>query len=78
MRNISLAGIAAAVGILALAQTAKAESECRSVCDAGTCVQKCVEHHDEDVVVDHDRVVRPDPGPGIGIHVPGVGVEIGR
>ena len=75
MRNISLAGIAAAAAILALAQTARAESDCRRVCDAGTCVQKCIEHHD-DVIVDHDR--RPDPEPGIGIHVPGVGVEIGR
>ena len=75
MRNLTLAGIAAAAGMLVLTQTASAERVCREVCDGGACVQKCVEHNDT-VVIDRDR--RPPPPPGVELRAPGVGVEIGR
>ena len=77
MRNISFAGIVAAVATLALMQTASAERVCRSVCDGGACVQKCVEHNDT-VVIDRDRGPPPPPRPGVELRAPGVGVEIGR
>jgi hypothetical protein len=72
MRNLTVIGIAAGVGMLVLTQTASAERVCREVCDGGTCVQKCVEHEDR-VIIDRDR-----PRPDVDVHVPGVGVEIGR
>jgi hypothetical protein len=72
MRNLMLIVLAAGAGVFALAQTASAERVCKEVCDAGTCVQRCVEHPDDEVIVDHER------RPGVELHVPGVGVEIGR
>jgi hypothetical protein len=74
MRNLTLVGIVAAAGMLVLMQTANAERVCKSVCDGGTCVQKCYENDDR-VIIDHDR---GPPPPGVELHVPGVGVEIGR
>jgi hypothetical protein len=76
MRNL-LIGIAATAGMLVLTQTANAERVCREVCDGGTCVQKCVEHEDR-VIVDRDRGPPPPDRPGIDVHVPGVGIEIGH
>jgi hypothetical protein len=73
MRNITLIGIAAALGTLALTQTASAERVCRSVCEGSTCTQKCVEHEDR-VIIDRDRA----PPPGVELRAPGVGIEIGR
>jgi hypothetical protein len=73
MRNVTIIGIIAAA-TLALAQTASAERVCRSVCDGGTCVQKCVEH-DDHAIVDHDRAP-PPRGPGVDIHAPGVNVDV--
>jgi hypothetical protein len=69
-------GMATAALWFAFSYAAHAERVCRQVCDAGTCVSKCVEHPDSDVVVhEHDQ---PAP-PGIGVHVPGVGgVEVGH
>lgn len=78
MRNLTLIGIAAAASLLVLMQTASAERVCREVCDGGTCVQKCVEHNDQ-VIIDRDRgPPPPDREPGVDVHVPGVGVEIGH
>lgn len=74
MRNLTLVGVVAAVGMLALTQTASAERVCRSVCDGGACAQKCVEHEDR-VIIDRDR---GPPPPGVELRAPGVGVEIGR
>ena len=74
MRNITFAGIVAAVATLALMQTASAERVCRSVCDGGACVQKCTER-DDTVVIERER--RPPP-PGVELRAPGVGIEIGR
>ena len=67
-----LIGAAATAVLLGISCSAQAERVCRQVCDHGTCVSRCVEHPDGGVVVhEHDE-------PGVGVHVPGVGVEIGR
>jgi hypothetical protein len=72
-----LIGVATAALWFALSYAANAESVCKQVCDGGTCVSKCVDHPDSAVIV-RDHPARPDPGPGVDIHAPGVGVEIGR
>jgi hypothetical protein len=75
MMNKILVGAATAALWLGVSYAAHAERVCKQVCDGGTCVSKCVEHPDAGVVVhEHDY----DRGPGVGVHVPGVGVEIGR
>jgi hypothetical protein len=73
MRNITLVGIVAGAGLLALTQMASADRVCRQVCDGGACVEKCVEHEDR-VIIDRDRA----PPPAVGLRAPGVNVEIGR
>jgi hypothetical protein len=74
-----LIGVATAAVWFALSHAANAERVCRQVCDNGTCVSKCVDHPDSDVIIrDHDSYRDHDDGPGVGVHVPGVGVEIGR
>ncbi len=78
MRNLMLVGIAAASGLLALTQMASAERVCREVCDGGACAQKCVEHHDDTVVIDRDRGPPRPARPGVDLRAPGVGVEIGH
>ena len=74
MRKLTIIGVLAGASVFALAQTASAERVCRSVCDGGACVQKCVEHEDR-VIVDHDRAP-PPRGPGVDIHAPGVNVDV--
>jgi hypothetical protein len=74
MRNITLLASVAAAAMFAMAQTASAERVCKEICDGGTCMQKCIEH-DDPVVIDRDG---PPPRPGIGVHVPGVDVDIGH
>jgi hypothetical protein len=76
MRNLILAGMAAGLGVLSLTQVASAERVCRQVCDGGACTERCVEHEDT-VVIDRDRRP-PPPRPGVDVHVPGVGIEIGH
>jgi hypothetical protein len=74
-----LIGMATAALWFALSHAANAERVCNQVCDNGTCVSKCVEHPDGVIVRDRDEHMRDhrDEG-GVDIHVPGVGVEIGR
>ena len=72
MRNITLIGIIAGAATLALAQTASAERVCRSVCDHGTCVQRCAEHQDR--VIEHRAP--PAREPGVDIHAPGVNIDV--
>ena len=68
-----LIGMAAAALWFVFSQAANAESVCKQVCDNGTCVSKCVEHPDADVVIhEHDR------GPGVQLRGPGVDVDVGR
>ena len=76
-----LIGAATAAVWFALSHAASAEQVCRQVCDNGTCVSKCVEHPDSQVIIrDHDDGYYRDHyrGPGVDVHVPGVGVDIGR
>jgi hypothetical protein len=75
-----LIGVATAALWFVLAHAANAEQVCRQVCDAGTCVSKCVDRPDTTTVIREHEHYRDydDDGPGVGVHVPGVGVEIGR
>jgi hypothetical protein len=75
-----LIGVATAALWFALSHVANAEQVCKQVCDNGTCVSKCVDHPDSQVIVrDHDQYRDEHPaGPGVDIQVPGVGVQIGR
>jgi len=76
-----LIGVATAALWFALSHAANAEQVCRQVCDNGTCVSKCVDHPDANVIVrDHDDSYRdhPAPGPGVEVQAPGAGVQIGR
>jgi hypothetical protein len=75
-----LIGVATAAVWFALSHAANAEQVCKQVCDNGTCISKCVDHPDAGVVVrEHDDSYRDhDRGPGVDIHAPGVGVDIGR
>jgi hypothetical protein len=78
-----LIGVATAALWFALSHAASAEQVCRQVCDNGTCVSKCVEHPDSETIIrDHDddyyRDRDHDRGPGVDIHAPGVGIDIGR
>ncbi len=76
-----LIGVATAALWFALSHAANAERVCKEVCDSGTCVSKCVDHPDRGIIVrEHEEHYDRDRGdrPGIGVHVPGVGVEIGR
>jgi hypothetical protein len=75
-----LIGVATAALWFALSHVANAEQVCRQVCDNGTCVSKCEDHPDSAVIVhDHDDYYRDhDRGPGVDVHVPGVGIDIGH
>ena len=71
-----LIGVATAALWFALSHAANAERICRQVCDNGTCVSRCVQRPDSDVIVrereprHHDR--------GFDIDTPAGGVTIGR
>jgi hypothetical protein len=80
-----LIGMAAAALWFVFSQAANAERVCREVCDGGTCVSRCVNRADEDVIIrdrdrdrDNDRRRDHERGPGVEFRVPGVGVEVGR
>jgi hypothetical protein len=66
-----LIGIVTAAAWFVLTYAANAERVCRQVCDGGTCVTKCVEHDSD--VRDHGP-----PPPGVGVHVPGVDIDVGH
>jgi hypothetical protein len=72
-------GIVTAAVWFVLSQAASAERVCNQVCDGGTCVSKCVDHPDANVVVvpDHDRY-RDERGPGLDVHTPGVNIDVGH
>jgi hypothetical protein len=75
MSKIMIGVVTAALWFV-LAHVANAEQVCRQVCDHGTCVSQCFEHRDSDVTVhEHDR--GPPPA-GVGVHVLGVDIDVGR
>ena len=76
-----LIGVATAALWFALSHAANAEQICRQVCDSGTCISRCVDHPDSDVIIrghDDDYYGDRDRGPDFRVHVPGVALEIGR
>ena len=78
-----LIGMAAAALWFVFSQAANAERVCREVCDGGTCVSRCVNHSDDEVIIrerdrDNDRRRDDERRPGVEFRVPGVGIEIGR
>ena len=76
-----LIGVATAALWFALSHAANAEQICRQVCDNGTCVSRCVDHPDSDLIIrDHDDEYYRDHdrGPDFRVRVPGATVEIGR
>jgi hypothetical protein len=82
--NKILIGMAATTLWLVFSQAANAERVCRETCDGGTCVTRCVNHSDEEVIIrdrdrDNDRRRDYERRPGVELRVPGIGgVEIGR
>lgn len=76
-----LIGVATGALWFVLSHAANAEEICRKVCDDGSCISRCVDRPDNGVIVreheehyDRDR----DDRPGLDVHVPGVGIEIGH
>ncbi len=46
-----LIGVATAALWFALSHAANADQVCRQLCDQGTCVSKCVDHPDSNVII---------------------------
>jgi hypothetical protein len=82
MRMITLMGTAAAALTAAMlfAAPASAERVCRQVCDGGFCRTHCFDRGDRLYLYDRDRddYYYRHHRPGVGIHGPGFGVDIGR
>jgi hypothetical protein len=78
MRSITLMGTAAAVLTVTTLLTAPASADrvCKKVCSEGSCRTTCVERSDGLYMRDRDYDHRRRPG--IELHGPGVGVDIGR
>jgi hypothetical protein len=80
MRSITLMGTAAAVltATMLLAAPASADRICKKVCNEGSCRTTCVERNDRLYMRDRDRDYYHHRRPGVELHGPGVGVDIGR
>ena len=78
MRSITLIGTAAAVltTTMLLAAPASADRVCKKVCSEGSCRSTCVERNDRLYMRDRDYYHHRRPG--VELHGPGVGVDIGR
>jgi hypothetical protein len=80
MRSITLMGTAAAVltATMLLAAPASADRICKKVCNEGSCRTTCVQSNDRLYMRDRDRDYYYHRRPGVELHGPGVGVDIGR
>jgi hypothetical protein len=80
MRSITLMGTAAAVltATMLLAAPASADRICKKVCNEGSCRTTCVQRNDRLYMRDRDRDYYYHRRPGVELHGPGVGVDIGR
>jgi hypothetical protein len=80
MRSITLMGTAAAglTATMLLAAPASADRICKKVCNEGSCRTTCVERNDRLYMRDRDRDYYHHRRPGVELHGPGVGVDIGR
>jgi hypothetical protein len=79
MRSITLMGTAAVIlsATTLLAVPASAERFCKKACNEGSCRTTCVERNDRLYMRDRDRDYY-HRRPGVELHGPGVGVDIGR
>ena len=78
MRSITFMGTAAAVltASALLTVPASADRVCKKVCSEGACRTTCVQRNDDRLFMrDRDYHHRD---PGVDIHAPGVGVDVGR
>ena len=81
MRMIALMGTAAVALTAAtlLAAPASADRVCNKSCNDGFCRTRCIESHDRLYMHDRDSYWRHHHhGPGVGIHGPGVDVDVRR
>jgi hypothetical protein len=80
MSSITIVGTAAAVltATMLLAAPASADSVCKKVCSEGSCRTTCVQRNDRLYMQDRDRGYYHHRRPGVELHGPGVGVDIGR
>jgi len=80
MRLITLMGTAAALltATMLLAAPASADRICKKVCNEGVCKSTCVQRNDRLYMQDRDRDYYHHRRPGVELHGPGVGVDIGR
>jgi len=78
MRSITLMGTAAALftASMLLAAPASADRICKKVCHEGFCKSTCVDRGDRLYMRDRDYYHHRRPG--VELHGPGVGVDIGR
>ncbi len=79
MRSITFLGAAIAVltASTLLTVPASADRFCKKVCSEGSCRSTCVDRGDR-VYMDRDRDYYHHRRPGVEVHAPGVGVDIGR
>jgi hypothetical protein len=71
-----LIGVATAAVWFVLSHAASAEQICQQICDNGSCISRCVDRQNSQVIIrEHDDDYYRDHERG---HAPGVGVEIGR
>jgi len=82
MRMIALMGTAAAALTAATLFTAPANADrvCSKTCSDGICRTRCIQSGDRLYMHDrgHDSYWRHRYGPGVGIHGPGVDVDVRR
>jgi hypothetical protein len=79
MRSITFIGTAAAILTVTtlMAVPASADRVCKQECDGGFCRSRCVERSDRLYMYDRDRDYYRHRR-GVGVHVPGVDVDIRR
>ena len=80
MRSITLIGTVAAAltATTLLTVPASADRVCKKVCSEGSCRTTCVQMNDRLYMQDRDRDYYHHRRPGVELHGPGVGVDIGR
>ncbi len=79
MRSITFLGttIAVLTASTLLTVPASADRFCQKVCSEGSCRTTCVDRGDR-VYMDGERDYYYHRRPGVELHAPGVGVDIGR
>ena len=88
MRMFTTIAIAATAlaSVAIVPQTASADQVCKEVCRSGTCVKRCTEVRGHDVDIRAERRDGPrrewreerHERPGVELHAPGIGIEVGR